>query len=313
MGEIVEISKNLPAEMRDVFNPDALAGDLYDGVASGFSVVSFRGSKWRIKHNGEEELLTRDVDGEEVPIPSLEVVLIKASRNISKIYYEGNYSEGDDSPPACFSVDGIRPDVQSANPQAETCAVCKQNVWGSKISPAGKKIKACSDTRRVAVVPLGDIKNERYNGPMLLRIPAASLSDLASYGKGMAAKGFPYNAIGTRIGFDTTASYPKLTFKPIRKLTDEELLEVAEVSKSETVSSILNVAVEPGVPTTKEAPVVQEAVSFDFEEEEEAKVEEKPKKTVRKKVAKKAAKKAEPVDDLDDSLDSVLEELDSLG
>ncbi len=321
MGDVITWKANLPAELQEAFNTEELAGDLYDGVSGGFAVVSFRGSKWRIKHGGEENPILNE---NEEPVASLECVLVKASKNVSKIFYAEQYEEGDDSAPDCWSIDGIKPDSASPDIQSQTCAACPNNVWGSKISPAGKKTKLCSDNRRVAVVPLGDIANEALNGPMLLRVPAASLADLATYGKGMATKGFPYNAIGTRIGFDLNASYPKLTFKPIRKLTDEELAEVAGHFSGETLGNILDVpqdltqTAQPEVqPKPKPAP--QPAVSLDFEDEEPpvAKTAKGKGGGKKKAAAKKAAKaKVEPiapeVKDLDGELDDILNDLDNL-
>ncbi len=323
MGNIVTFKANLPAELQGAFNTEELAGDLYDGISGGFAVVSFRGSKWRIKHGGEEKPILNE---NEEPVPSLECVLVKASKNVSKIFYAGQYEEGDDSAPDCWSINGIKPDTASPNIQCETCAACPNNVWGSKISPQGKKTKLCSDNRRVAVVPLGDIANEAMGGPMLLRVPAASLADLATYGKGMAAKGFPYNAIGTRIGFDLNASYPKLTFKPIRKLTDEELAEVAGHFQGETLGNILDVPQDLTQTAQPEAkpepkPEPEPAVSLDFEDEAppaqkaaaKGKAEAGKGKAANKK-AKPAATQAQAPEtkDLDGELDDILADLDNL-
>ena len=99
-----------------------------------------------------------------------------------------------------------------------TCAGCPQNAWGSRITPAGKKAKACADSKRVAVSPLGDIRNEAFGGPMMLRVPAASLVDFANYGDGMDARGYQYYAVGTKMSFDSAEVYPKLVFEPIRPL-----------------------------------------------------------------------------------------------
>ena len=58
-------------------NAAADADDLSAGVTGGFAVVSFRGSKWRVKYQGEEHPVL-NADGD--PIPSLEVVILKAGR-----------------------------------------------------------------------------------------------------------------------------------------------------------------------------------------------------------------------------------------
>lgn len=322
MGNITTFKANLPAELQGAFDVGELAGDLYDGISGGFAVVSFRGSKWRIKHGGEEKPILNENNE---PVPSLECVLVKASKNVSKIFYAEQYEEGDDSSPDCWSIDGVKPDSSSPNVQADSCAGCPNNVWGSKISPQGKKTKLCGDNRRVAVVPLGEITNEALGGPMLLRVPAASLTDLATYGKGMAAKGFPYNAIGTRIGFDLNASYPKLTFKPIRKLSDEELAEVAGHFQGDTLGNILNVPqdmaqAKAAEPKPEPKPEPEPAVSLEFEDEAppaKADAKTKPKADKGKANPKKATPPAAEVQapeakDLDGELDDILSDLDNL-
>ena len=139
---------SLPAEIAALFDVSTLQDDLTAGVEGGFSVVSFRGKTWRIKHGGEEVPVTDDNDN---PIPGLEVVILKASKDVSKIYYAKKYSEGDEGEPDCYSLDGIRPDSGANNKQASGCAACPHNQWGSRITDNGKKAKACSDNRRIAV------------------------------------------------------------------------------------------------------------------------------------------------------------------
>ena len=166
---------------------------------------------------------------------------------------------------------------------------------------------------------------------MLLRVPAASLADLATFGKKMRAKGYPYNAIGTRIGFDMNASYPKLTFKAMRPLTDEELQGVAEHLRGDKGPAILDTAPEA---VAESAPVEEAtpAVDTDFEDDAPAPAP-KPKPKAEKPAPKKAAKpkaepaaKAEAPDEVeeaesesetnakagDDELDSILAELEGL-
>jgi hypothetical protein len=328
MGDLANIKSNLPAEIADVFDANELAGDLYDGIQAGFAVVSIRGSRWRISKGGDTEPVL-NAEGE--PVASLECVIVKASRNVSKIFYLEAYAEGDAEAPDCWSVDGVTPDAGSGKPQSTTCATCKQNVWGSKITPAGKKTKACGDNRRIAVVPLGDILNKKYDGAMLLRVPAASLADLALYGKGMAGKGFPYNAVGTKMGFDLEASFPKLTFRPVRPLTEEQLTQVAEISRTPQVQAILEVAAEHAAPAepAEPKPEPEATVSLDFEdpvdtaEEEVAPAPPKKKAATKKAATKKAAAKPPaPVEEVEEveetseeesSLDELLADLDSLG
>lgn len=263
---------NLPAELAEYFDPTGMGDDLSAGVAGGFAILSFRGSKWRIKSAGEETLIT-GADGEVKP--SVELVFLKASPDVSKVYYDHNYVEGSDEPPTCMSVNGITPDADSSTPQAPSCAACPHNQWGSRMTEAGKKAKACQDSRRIAVVPMGDIPNEQYGGAMLLRVPAASLNDLKTYGLGMKNKGFPYNTIITKVGFDPDASYPKLTFRPVRRINQEEAVQIVDHMKAERVETILTQADESRAqraiaaqtaPAPAPAPKV-DTVSLEFEED----------------------------------------------
>lgn len=228
----------VPAALRDLHLD---ADDLSAGVSGGFAVMSFRASKWRIKFQGEEHPI---LDGNGDPIASLEAVILKANPHITKNYYEQGYSEGAAEAPDCYSLDGVRPDPASPNLQSSACAACPKNVFGSRITPAGKKAKACQDNRRLAIVPAADLDNETFGGPMLLRVPAASLAELALMGKNLKSRGFPYNAVTVRIGFDIDASYPKLTFRPVRPLTDEEALKVRELLSDDKLERILAEAIE---------------------------------------------------------------------
>lgn len=323
MGDIVNLNQNLPAAIADLFDEDQLAGDLTEGVSSGFPIVSIRGSKWRIKYQGEETPVLND---EDEPAASLEVIMLKANKNLSKIYYKANYVEGETEAPDCYSNDGIKPEVDSKDRQADTCQMCPHNQWGSRITDAGKKAKACHDSRRVAVVPSKDILNEVYGGPMLLRIPAASLADLALFSKQLMSKQIPYNAIVTRLGFDINAAYPKLTFKAVRKVTNDDAVLMREVFDSGNVDSIL--ALNEFNAPAKEAPAayVEEvetpsaAVNTDFEEEPPEKAAPRKKAAAKKAAPKKKAavrekaeeKKVSNASSIDDELDNILEGLDNL-
>jgi hypothetical protein len=261
MGTFVATKGNgALAKYGDVFATDN--NDLSAGASGGgYAVMSIKSSKWRIKYGGEEQLVT-DAEGD--PKASVELIMLAASRHVSKTYYSDGYTDGSIDSPTCQSVLGDSPDPGSLAPQAPMCQTCGHNQWGSKITPAGKKAKLCTDSRRIAVVPAGNkdlseaqraqvIHNEQYGGAMLLRVPAASLSDLATFGKLMAAKNYPYNTIVVRIGFDPDASYPKLTFKAVRALTETELEAVAGLLSDRT--QIDRILIEPAQPRDDDAPV----------------------------------------------------------
>lgn len=214
--------------------------DLTAGVQGGFGHIGYKGKVWSIRKGGEEvQLMRPDGDG---PRGSIEIVILKSNPHISKIFYNGSYVEGSTAAPDCFSHNGVTPDPGAAQKQAVTCAGCPKNAWGSRITAEGKQAKACSDSRRLAVVPLQDIRNEVYGGPMLLRVPAASLSELSLFAKKMAGLGYPYYSIGVRVAFDPASAFPKFQFSAIRALTNEEATLVLEMQNSDAVARIVSEA-----------------------------------------------------------------------
>jgi hypothetical protein len=218
--------------------------ELGAGIMSSYGVMGYRGKVWSTKYQGKETpLMRQDGDG---PRGSIEVVLVKAASAISKIYYADGYQDGANAAPDCWSSDGIKPDASCQKKQHATCAACPRNAWGSRVTESGKQGKQCADSRRVAVVPLNDIANEMFGGPMLLRIPAASLKDLKAYGEMLNSYGYPYYSVGTRISFDPKEAFPKFVFSAIQPLDDETALQVLELRNDERISRLLNEATEHG-------------------------------------------------------------------
>lgn len=236
MSQIIPFTEaKVPAHLRRA-DVSALTADLTSNVGGGgFRVMSIKGKSFTVVKGGEREVLMRtNADGDEEVATSINVVLVKANPNISKIWYAKGYTEGSDAKPDCFSNDGIAPDASVTNPQASKCSICPKNQWGSRITENGKKGKACSDNRRVAIANLDEIDD-----PFLMRIPPASLRPLAEYGQLLGKRGVPYTAVLTKIRFDPEASSPQLMFTPVGFLTEEQFAQVSEAAEGEQVASIL--------------------------------------------------------------------------
>lgn len=227
--------------------------ELGAGVASSYGIVGYKGKVWSIRYQGNEQVLMRD-DGDG-PRNSIEVVLVKASPAISKIFYKQGYVDGSNAAPDCWSANGQTPDASVQNKVSPTCAACPMNAWGSRVTEAGKQGKACSDSRRVAIVPLADINNDLFGGPMLLRVPAASLKDLKGYGDILNSHQYPYYAAATRIAFDPGEAYPKFVFTAIRPLSDDEARQVMALRDDKRIGAVLSETVD-AAPAAAEAPEV---------------------------------------------------------
>ena len=244
--DIALLNAKLPAHLQGAVNAiDEFAG----GVQSGFPVISIRGRVWRVKKGGEE---TPYVDENDDAVPSVELVLLRSNPKPSKIHYDKKYEEGDEGKPRCFSADGVVPSPEVENPIHSACATCPKNQWGSRITENGKKSRACSDVRRMAVAFAHDMRKQLEDPnhkvqPLLLRVPPASLNPLKDYAaKTLGAKGVQPYMVVTRVGFENDSDFPKLTFKPAAFLTEDEYKLALELREGDDVAAILQQVAEYG-------------------------------------------------------------------
>jgi hypothetical protein len=293
----------LPAFLKKV-DVAALNSDLTAHAGGGFPVISIKGKVFAVVRDGEREIQMNPKDPDSAAT-SLNVVLLKANKGTSKVFYLKGYdkdsSEG--QKPDCYSNDGVEPAGDAQNKQAKKCSTCPHNQWGSRVSEKGAtKGKACADAVRMAVAPAGQI-----NDAMLLRVPPASIKALGEYGQMLAKRGVGYNMVVTKVGFDLQAESPKLTFSAIGLLDDDGFAEVQEIAASDVVSNILGSSVAAAIaaeaPAEEEAPApaTKPKAKPVVEDEEEAE-EEAPKPVVKAK-AKPAPKPVE--DDMDLDLDGI--------
>lgn len=300
---------NLPAFLKKV-DVAALNADLTAHAGGGFPVISIKGKVFAVVRDGDREIQMNPKDPDSAAT-SLNVVLLKANKGTSKVFYIKGYdkdsSEG--QKPDCYSNDGVEPAADAQNKQAKKCATCPHNQWGSRVSEKGAtKGKACADAVRMAVAPAGQI-----NDAMLLRVPPASIKALGEYGQMLAKRGVGYNMVVTKVGFDLQAESPKLTFSAVGLLDDDGFAEVQEIAASDVVSNILGssiaaaVAAEaPAAAEEEEAPAPVAKPKAKPVVEEAAEEEEAPKPAAKPKATAKPTPKPAPVeDDMDLDLDGI--------
>ena len=241
MGAVVQFEgARLPAYLQQAMQAAGdtnLASELAGGIGLGFPVISFKGKEWAISEGGTIEPLIDD-DGE--ALRSIEVIIVRANPSLSKTYYANGYVPGSADPPDCFSNDGVAPDAQAAHPQAAKCAACPHAVWGSKITDNGSKAKACADAKRTAVMFPGDLETV-----YLLRVPAASLKDLAQFADTLGKRRVPPHAVVTKVSFVTGVAHPQLAFKASRFAEQDEYNAAEELRDSEVVRQIVGLDATP--------------------------------------------------------------------
>ena len=236
MSNAIVVPASFNGQVAAVFQGQQAGDDLSGGITGGYGLLKYRGKVWSIQHNGQSMTLMRD-DGDG-PRGSVDLVVVKANAALSKTWYENGWDENNTNPPDCASANGIVPDAGVPKKQSNVCATCPKNAWGS--DPKGGKGKACGDHRRLAVVPLTDLRNEHFGGPLLLRCPAASLQDMAAFEQRYKTIGYPYFTMGIKIAFDPNESYPKFTFAAIRPLTDQEGTIVMELRNSADTARVIS-------------------------------------------------------------------------
>lgn len=178
--------------------------------------VSIKGAKFALVDAGGETLYVQQMH--------LDVIVLTGNEHVSKMFYAGAYdpAAGAAVPPTCFSDNGIAPSYQASLPQHSNCASCKFNAWGSKVTPTGSQVKACTDSKKLAIVLAADTPYTTASGAAgmaakmdqvyLLKVPAASMSVWRDYAKDIRGRGVPIIGVITRMTFNPQASFPALLF-----------------------------------------------------------------------------------------------------
>jgi hypothetical protein len=220
----------LPSTVAGLFQVERL-GSL---PSSSFPVISIKGKVFHKVQGDSRELITKP--GEDEPASSIEVVIIGRNPHRSKVFYATGYTEGSDAKPTCYSNNGIQPESDAEQPQSKKCATCAHNQWGSRVTENGGKGKACADSQRLAVAPVGLVTD-----PMLIRVPAASLKTLDQYSESLVKRNVPYQLVVTKIGFDYSVAHPALTFKGVGVVDEKTAMQIAEVAKSDVIQQIVGI------------------------------------------------------------------------
>ena len=227
MSEMTLFSKGgntLPAHLKNL-QLDATTKALMGGSGNGGGKrISIRGNVFRMMVDGKEIAQNED--------RAMNIIIAAANANVSRTFYAGTYQEGQAMAPTCWSNDGVTPDIKSEQPQASKCASCQQNIKGSGQGDS----RACRFSQRLAVLLENDIRGDIYQ----LTLPAQSIfgaaengkMPLKSYAKFLGSHGLPVTAVVTEMRFDTASATPRLTFKAVRPLNEEELAMTQDKGQS---------------------------------------------------------------------------------
>ncbi len=244
---------------------NALAGN----TASSIKKISIKGGVWRMVVGGKEIAKNED--------RAMHVVIVNAAP-VGRTYYEGAYQEGGEAKaPTCWSANGEVPDKSIKEPQARRCLDCAMNIKGSGQGES----RACRFSQKVAVVMANKLDGDVFQ----LTLPATSIFGegengkwpIQAYSRVIKEHGAVISAVVTEMRFDTNSATPKLTFKPVRVLEEDEFEIAVKQGKSEAaLKAIATVAIEPNsgklnTPALENKPAKAEAESQVIEHKEESK------------------------------------------
>lgn len=239
--------KGNPLANSDLFKSLQDMNKTLAGSGGGGKRLSIKGNKFRMIVGGEQVSVSKE--------DTMNIVVVNAAA-VSRTYYEGTYDPNNPSAPSCWSVDTRvpSPEVPAEQRKASRCADCPMNVKGSGQGEG----RACRFNQRLAVTLEGK-PDEVYQ----LQLPATSIfgeaksgdMGMQAYAKFLNAHNTPIIAVMTEMRFDENAETPKLFFKPVRPLTEEELEAAVAVKDSEdAIKAItLTVAQTDGVSKKKDS------------------------------------------------------------
>lgn len=213
--------------------------------------ISIRGGRFREIIGGDQQRVNSS--------GSMNVVIIRASR-ISRTYYEGTYDPEKTTPPRCWSADSDKPsdDVPAAQRMSSKCSTCPMNVKGSGATGTGR---ACRFSMRLAVCIEGNLDTVYQ-----MQLPATSIfgevknqkMGMQAYAKFLKANDLMMAGLVTQMYFDEDSETPKLFFKPVRPLDDEELNAVAETYDTDDAQQAIEMTVYQADASSNKTAVVAE-------------------------------------------------------
>lgn len=280
MSNGLSLFEGNPLANSDLFKSLQDMNDKLAGSGGGtYKRISIRGGRFRRIENGEQIAVSKD--------DTMNIVIIDAAP-VSRTYYAGAYEPDKPIPPSCWSENTERPHPSVTEPQASRCGDCPQNIKGSGQGNS----RACRFAQRLAVVIENDMETVYQ-----LQLPATSLfgeakenaMPMQSYAKLLKAYNTPAIAVVTEMRFDEDSEVPKLYFRPLRPLTEEELGQAVALRDSEEVKHALEFTVSQtdGVQQlpAPDTEVKDEKVTDLFPDAEKPKqTKAKPKKAAEEKV-----------------------------
>lgn len=178
---------------------------------------------------------------DKVPCAGNKLDVVIVAHTTEYALYEGKYDPNNPQPPVCYAFgkdeESMVPHEKAAKPQAENCATCPMNAWGS--DPEGGKGKACKNTRRLALLPADCVNNPDGIADaeeIYVKLPVMSIKNWAMYVNNVAAqyKRPPFGVITTISTEPDAKSQFKVTFKSVARVPDSAIQAIVQRHENST-------------------------------------------------------------------------------
>jgi hypothetical protein len=277
MSNVALFNNQLPDYLKEVQLDDVTKA--LSGGDSQTKRIALGANKFVLKVNGTEISKT--------PTNKLEVVIVNASKHVSRTFYAKAWDpKADAAPPDCWSNDGEKPDPTVKEPQNSSCIGCQQDINGS----GQGNTKACRKNRRIAVALASDLNGDVYQMTLQSKSIFYDMKDpgdlehmpFNQYAKYVGSQGYNLNTLVTEMRFDEDSTVGKLFFRPVRFLEKHEWDVAVKQGDSAAAKNAVIMSVATGDSKPKlEAPVAKAPAV-------EAEAVPEPTKRAEKKVEPKA-------------------------
>jgi hypothetical protein len=172
---------------------------------------------------------------------NVNAVIVNASPAVGRIFYAKQWSpDAEPTAPDCFSNDGRAPDAGSANPQADRCDSCQQNIKGSGQGNS----KACRYSRRIALVLEEDFGTSLEGSVYQMNLASKSLfgdsvgdntHTFENYSKYLSNNGKSLDYVVTQISFNEDNDNQSVLFTPTKYINKSQYAVTSKVANTPEV------------------------------------------------------------------------------
>ena len=144
-------------------------------------------------------------------------------------YWPKSFDEDSGVPPACFSLDSIKPSPYAEHLESDFCAGCPKNAFGTALKGRGK---ACKSIKRIHVIlEPGQLL------PYRLILPPSNLKAFDTYISNLVSRGYPWRMVETLFSLIAVKNKDGITYaevdcKAIGTLDREQVAISKKISES---------------------------------------------------------------------------------